>query len=84
MIQNRFENSYELVMLSQRCRIVVMNYGTIVTCCERDTCSLEYVDIKSFSSSHRQNPRDFTSSIKYSMRHKKGGLPHRFIIINAC
>lgn len=83
-IQNRLENSCELVMLSQHFQTSVVNHGTTATCCERDTYSLESTDITSFSSSHRQNPHDFTSSIKYSKRDKKGGLPHRFIIINSC
>ena len=57
--------------MSQRFRTTAMNHRTTTTCCERDTSSLDSVDITSFTSSHRQNPRDFTSSIKYSKRHKK-------------
>lgn len=57
--------------MSQRCRTVAMNHSTTTTCCEIDTSSLDSVDITSFTSSHRQNPHDFTSSITDSKRHKK-------------
>lgn len=84
ILQNRLENRYKLVVMCQSFQTTAMNRGTTTTCCERDTCSLKSVDITSFTSLHRQNPHHFTSSIKYYKRHKKWGLPHRFIIINAC
>ena len=53
MIHNKLENSYELVMLSQHCWIVVVNHGIDAKCCESDTHSPESAEITSFSSSHR-------------------------------
>lgn len=68
----RVDNSCKSVMLFHHGRSAAVNRGTAATCHEVNTCALESVIITCFSGSHRQNPHDSTSLIKYPKRRRKG------------
>lgn len=68
----RVENSCKSVMLFHRGRSAAVNRGTVATCREVNTCAPESAVITCFSGSHRKNPHDSTSLIKYPKRRRKG------------
>ena len=71
MIQKWVENIFKSIMLFRRGRLAVVNRGTAVICYEVNVCAPEYVIITCFSGSHRQNPHESTSLIKYSKKQRK-------------